>query len=41
MIQDQVHDKTVKKYNYDDEGCPLISKQKEIFDELVDKRLDK
>ena len=28
MIQDQVHVKTVKKYNYDDEGCPLISKQK-------------
>ena len=30
----------MKKYNYDDEYSPLISKQKEIFDELANKRLD-
>ena len=32
--------KTIKKYTYDNEDTPLISKQKEIFNELVDKRLD-
>ena len=26
---------------YDDENSPLISKQEEIFNELVDKRFDK
>ena len=37
-IQDQGQVKTIKKYNYDDEDSPLISKQKEIFNELVDKK---
>ena len=39
-IQDQGHVKTIKKYDYDDEDSPLISKQKEIFNELADKRLN-
>ena len=30
-IQNQGQVKTIKKYDYDDEDCPLISKQKEIF----------
>ena len=29
-IQDQGHVKTIKKYDYDDENTPLISKQKNI-----------
>ena len=40
-IQDQGQVKTVKKYDYDDEDTPLVSKQKEIFNELVDERLEK
>ena len=28
VIQDQGHVKTIKKYDYDDEDSPLISKQK-------------
>ena len=40
-IQNQVQVKTIKKYTYDKKDTPLISKQKEIFNELVDKRLDK
>ena len=40
-IQYQKHVKTIKKYDYLDGDSPLISKQKEIFDDLVDKRLDK
>ena len=39
--QNQVQVKTIKKYTYDKEDTPLISKQKQIFNELVDKRLDK
>ena len=39
-IQDQGHVKTVKKYNYDDEDSAWVSKQKEIFNELADKRLN-
>ena len=39
-IQNQGQVKTIKKYIYDDEDRPLISKQKEIFNELADKRLD-
>ena len=39
-IQNQGQVKTIKKYDYDDEDSPLISKQKEIFNELADKRLD-
>ena len=40
-IQDQRQVKTIKKYDYDDEDTPFISKQKEIFNELVDERLEK
>ena len=39
-IQNQGQVKTIKKYAYDNEDSPLISKQKEIFNKLVDKRLD-
>ena len=31
----------IKKYAYSDKDSPLISKQKEIFSELVDKKLEK
>ena len=37
-IQDQGQVKTIKKYYYDAEDTPFISKQKEIFNKLVDKR---
>ena len=37
-IQDQ---KRIKKHDYDVENTPFISKQKEIFNELVHKRLKK
>ena len=40
-IQDQGKVKTMKKYAYDAEDTPFISKQKEIFNELVDERLEK
>ena len=40
-IQGQGQVKTIKKYTYDDEDTPLISKQKEIFNELADERLKK
>ena len=39
-IQNQGEIKTIKKYTYDNEDTSLISKQKEIFNELVDKRLE-
>ena len=39
-IQNQGHVKTIKKYDYDDEDSPLISKQKLIFNELADKMLN-
>ena len=32
--------KTIKKYALDDEDSPLISKQKEMFNELADQRLN-
>ena len=38
--QNQGEIKTIKKYTYDNEDTPLVSKQKEIFNELVDKRLE-
>ena len=38
-IQNQGKIKTVKKYAYNDKDIPLISK-KEIFNQLVDERLD-
>ena len=40
-IQSQGKVEKIKKNTDDNEDAPLISKQKEIFDELVDKRLDK
>ena len=40
-IQDQGQLKTIKRYDYDVEDTPFISKQKEIFNELVDERLEK
>ena len=40
-IWDQGDLKTIKKYDYDAEDTPLISKQKEIFNKLVDERLEK
>ena len=39
-IQNQGPIKTIKKYAFDDEDSPLISKQKEIFNELANKRLN-
>ena len=39
MIRGRV--KTIKNYASDDEDSPWISKQKEIFNELADKRLNK
>ena len=41
MIQDQGQVKTIKKYDYDAKDTPFISKQKEVFNELVDGRLEK
>ena len=40
-IQDQGQVKTIKKYAYDAEDTPFFSKQKEIFNELVDERRKK
>ena len=40
-IQDEGQVKTIKKYGYDAEDTPFISKQKEIFNELVDERRKK
>ena len=40
VIQNQGHIKKIKKYTYDDEDSPLISKQKEILNKLVHERLD-
>ena len=39
-IQDQGQVKTIKKFTYDDKDTPLILKQKEIFNKLVDERLE-
>ena len=39
-IKDQRYVKTIKKYDYDDKDSPSVLKQKEIFNELVDKRHD-
>ena len=39
-IQDQGQVKTIKKYIYNNEDNPLVSKQKEIFNELIDERLE-
>ena len=40
-IQDQGQVKIIKKYDYDNEDTPFISKQKETFNGLVDERLEK
>ena len=40
-IQNQGQVETIKKYDYDNDDSPLISKQKEIFNKLVDKSPDK
>ena len=40
-IQDKGQVKTIKKYDYENKDTPLISKQKEIFNELVDERHEK
>ena len=40
-IEDQGKLKTIMKYDYDVEDTRFISKQKEIFNELVDERLEK
>ena len=40
-IQCQGQVKTIKKYDYIAEDTPFISKQKEIFNELLDERLEK
>ena len=39
-VQDRGQVKTIKKYASDDKDSPWISKQKEIFNELADKRLN-
>ena len=41
VIQHQGQVKTIQNYTYDDEDTPLISKQKEIVNELVDEKLKK
>ena len=40
-IQDPGQLKTIKKYAYDAEDTPFISKQKEIFNKLIDERHEK
>ena len=40
-IRNQGQVKTIKKYTYGDEDSALIPKQKETFNELADKRLEK
>ena len=40
-IQDHGQVKTIKKYDYDTEDTPFVSKQKEIFNGLVDERPEK
>ena len=40
-IQDQKQIKKNKKYDYDAEDTPFISRQKEIFNEFVDEGLEK
>ena len=40
-IQDQRQVKTIKKYDHDAKDTPFISKQKDIFNNLVDERLEK
>ena len=39
-IQDQRNVKIIRKYTFDDEDTPWISKQKEVSNKLADKRLN-
>ena len=39
-IQNQGQIKTIKRYDYSDKDSPLILKEDEIFNKLVDERLD-
>ena len=39
-MQNQGQVKTIKKFDYDDKDSPLISKQKEIFNKLANKRFN-
>ena len=39
-IQNQGELKIIQKYSYSDKDSPVISKQKEVFNELVDERLE-
>ena len=39
-IQNQGEIKTIKKYAHSDKDIPLISKEKEVFNKLVDARLE-
>ena len=41
QFKNQIQVKTIKKYDHDAEDAPFISKQNEIFNELVDERLEK
>ena len=38
IIQDKGQLKTIRKYDYDAEDTPFISKEKEIFNKLVDEK---
>ena len=40
IIQNQGEIKTINKYGYSDTNSPLISNQKEIFNKLVEERLE-
>ena len=40
-IQNQGQVNTIKNYAHDSEDTPFISKQKELFNELVDERVEK
>ena len=40
-IKDQGQLQAIKKYDYDAEDNPFISKQKELFNEHIDERLEK
>ena len=39
-IQNQGEINAIKKYSFDNENTPLISEQKELFNELVNKRFE-
>ena len=39
-IQNQGEINAIKKYSFDNDNTPLISEQKELFNELVNKRFE-